>query len=161
MTKSPVMKCFGDMCQHWLKNDERKTWQVVYTALDQRSNKRLAQDLKDNYGEDGDKIGMKILMILFLYMTSLLMYVVDIPLAKFMEELDEMAHDWYMLGTSLGIPGKILKRIQNRAGLYVFLTNMLEMWLDTGEATWEQLEHALTVVGNKSLANVVKELKEG
>ena len=40
------------------------------------------------------------------------------------------------------------------------MTHMLEMWLDTGEATWEQLEHALTVVGNKRLAKVVKELKE-
>ena len=40
------------------------------------------------------------------------------------------------------------------------MTHMLEMWLHTGEATWEQLEHALTVVGNKRLAKVVKELKE-
>ena len=60
--------------------------------------------------------------------------------------------DWYILGTNLGIPGKILKVIQNRDGLNVFMTHMLEMWLDTGEAMWEQLEHDLTVVG--------KELKE-
>lgn len=93
-------------------------------------------------------------------MASLLMYAVDISPAKFMEELDEMAFDWFMLGTHLGIPGKILKRIQDRGGLYVFMTNMLEMWLDTGEATWEQLEHALTVVGNIRLAKMVKELKE-
>ena len=66
MDKKPPIKCFGEMCHYWLQNNERKTWQVVYTALDQRSNKRLAQHLKDNYGEDGDKIGMKILMILFL-----------------------------------------------------------------------------------------------
>ena len=93
-------------------------------------------------------------------MTSLLMYVVDIPPPKFMEELDEMAHDWYMLGINLGVPGKKLKQIQDRDGLYVFMTNVLEMWLDTGEATWEQLEHALDVIDNKRLANVVKELKE-
>ena len=54
--------------------------------------------------------------------------------------------DWYILGTNLGIPGKILKVIQNGDGLNVFMTHMLEMWLDTGEAMREQLEHALTVV---------------
>ena len=91
---------------------------------------------------------------------TLLMHAVDIPPAKFIEELDEMASEWFLLGTNLGIPGKILRRIQNRDGLNVFMTNMLEMWLNTGEATWEQLEGALTVVGNKRLAKVVTELKE-
>ena len=71
-----------------------------------------------------------------------------------------MASEWFLLGTHLGIPIKILRRIKDRDGLYVFMTNMLEMWLDTGEATWEQLEHALTVVGNKKLANEVEKLKE-
>ena len=93
-------------------------------------------------------------------MTSLLMYAVDILPAKFIEELDKMASDWFQLGTNLGISVEYLKRIENRDGLNLFMINMMEMWLNTGKATWEQLEHALTVVGNKRLAKKVKELKE-
>ena len=66
MAKRPIMDCFGEMCHYWLENNERKTWKVVYTALEQQSNMRLVQQLKVKYGEDGDKIGMKIFMILFL-----------------------------------------------------------------------------------------------
>ena len=93
-------------------------------------------------------------------MTSLLMYAVDIPPAKFIEELDKMASEWFQLGTNLGISVENLRRIESRGGLNLFMINMMEMWLKTGEATWEQLEHALTVVDNKKLAKKVEELKE-
>ena len=73
-----------------------------------------------------------------------------------MEELDEMAAEWDLLGGALGIPRNLLQRIQDSKGLERYMDAMLEVWLKTGEATWEQLQKALIEVGNRRLSEEIE-----
>ena len=49
MAQKPLMDCFTEMCNHWLKNAEDRTWSVVYTALEQQGNKALVVNLSKKY----------------------------------------------------------------------------------------------------------------
>ena len=54
MTKRSPTVCFMEMCQLWLKKDEKdKKWSVVFKALEQQRNRRLKKQLEDlNYKKD-------------------------------------------------------------------------------------------------------------
>ena len=47
---------------------------------------------------------------------------------------------------------KTLDEIKNKYGMNQHMLAILNEWLDTGEATWEQLQVALVRVGNRKLA---------
>ena len=71
-----------------------------------------------------------------------------------------MAHKWYLFGGALRIPLSILHQIEEcRGGLDRYRKDVLEEWLNTGEATWEKLQTTLIEVGNRALANELEEHK--
>ena len=87
---------------------------------------------------------------------------VTLPLKEFINELDEMAAKWDLFGSALGVPMKVLERIQDSNGLERYMKAMLEVWLNTGKATLEQLKKALIEVDNVRLAeNIQQKLMEG
>ena len=57
MTKRPPTVCFREMCELWLKEDEKdRKWSVVFKALKQLNNNRLKMQLERKYrGDDTGK----------------------------------------------------------------------------------------------------------
>ena len=72
--------------------------------------------------------------------------------------------DWYKFGFALGISLKTLDEIEDKDGMRRYMLAMLKKWLGTGEATWEQLQVALVIIGNvrlsKSLEKYTGEQKQ-
>ena len=71
-----------------------------------------------------------------------------------------MIPKWYQFGCALGISTTDLDIIkEGDGGSEVYMISMLEEWMKTHEDsyTWETLQEALRVIGNKRLA---KELEE-
>ena len=53
MTKRSPTVCFREMCELWLKEDEKdRKWSVVFKALEQQSNRRLKGQLEKTYKRD-------------------------------------------------------------------------------------------------------------
>ena len=71
-----------------------------------------------------------------------------------------MAAEWDLFGGALGIPVKVLDRIQDSNGLGRYMTGMLKVWLGTGKATWEQLKEALIREGNWRLAEKIEKYRK-
>ena len=69
-----------------------------------------------------------------------------------MKELEDVERDWYKFGFTLEIPVKTLEEIEDKDGMRRYMLAMLNEWLDTGEATWEQLQVALVRIGNVTLS---------
>ena len=99
-------------------------------------------------------------MYCYVVLCVLLVCAVDLPFSEFIQELDEMAASWYLFGSALKIPVKVLNEIQNKGGMRSFMMAMLGEWLNTGNATWEQLQQALINVGNKKLAMDIEKYKK-
>ena len=52
-TNRPPTVCFREMCELWLEGDEEdRKWSVVFTALEQQSNKLLKTKLEKKYKGD-------------------------------------------------------------------------------------------------------------
>ena len=98
--------------------------------------------------------------ILRLCTCVLLVCAVDLPFSEFIQELDELAASWYLFGSALKIPVKVLNEIEDKGGMRRFMMAMLGEWLNTGNATWEQLQQALVNVGNKKLAMDIEKYKK-
>ena len=89
---------------------------------------------------------------------------VHLSVESFTKELEDVERDWYKFGFVLGIPVKTLEEIEDKDGMRRYMLAMLNEWLGTGEATWEQLQVALKRIGNvrlsKSLEKYTGEQKQ-
>ena len=86
---------------------------------------------------------------------------VHLSVESFTEELEDVERDWYKFGFALTIPVKTLEEIEDKDGMRRYMLAMLNEWLDTGEATWEQLQVALVRIGNvRSSESLEKYIRE-
>ena len=81
---------------------------------------------------------------------------VHLSVESFTKELEDVERDWYIFGFALEIPVKTLEEIEDKDGMRRYMLAMLNEWLDTGEATWEQLQVALVRTGNVTLSMSLK-----
>lgn len=77
-----------------------------------------------------------------------------------MNALEDMTAEWYLFGCALKITPKVLGVIEDRDGLGRYMNAMLEDWLKTSEATWENLQEALINIGNRRLAKGLEKYKQ-
>ena len=77
---------------------------------------------------------------------------VHLSVESFTKELEDVERDWYKFGFALGIRVKTLEEIEDKNGMRRYMLAMLNEWLGTGEATWEQLQVALVRTGNVRLS---------
>ena len=96
-------------------------------------------------------------LVLFVLFTTL----VNLSVESFTKEIEDLERDWYKFGFALGIPVKTLEEIEDKNGMRRYMLAMLNEWLGTGEATWEQLQVALVRTGNVRLsASLEKYIRE-
>ena len=77
---------------------------------------------------------------------------VELELADFIRELNEMRANWHFLGLALKIKLVDLEEIEEKDERGRYMKAMLQEWLRTGNATWEVLQEALIRIGNRRLA---------
>ena len=84
-----------------------------------------------------------------------LLNAVQLEVKDFLKELKEMTPRWYQFGCALGLSTTDLNDLkEDEGGLEVYMIKMLEVWENTEDDkyTWETLQEALRVIGNRRLA---------
>ena len=95
-----------------------------------------------------------------LYLHACIIMYAVLNVTKHLSLVAELTSDvdhWYTLGVFLKISDASLKRIKQKYGGYTRegFVEMLRIWLETGQATWSDLVHALCEVGHTSLARKI------
>ena len=75
-----------------------------------------------------------------------------------------MASKWSELGIMLGVPLYIVEAIEKDClrDSNTALTKLIQFWLNNGKASWEDLARALGDIGNRKLAQSIREaLRKG
>jgi hypothetical protein len=129
---------FTDMLEKWLEySTEVRSWDMISTGLECIGNRRLAIQIKHDYGScNVDKN--------------------DLTLLQNTLKKDCISR-WYDFGIALGVPKVKLDAIDDRPLFSVYLSHTLEWWYNNGVYCWEPLIKAVRDTGNGRLANELEQ----
>ncbi len=73
---------------------------------------------------------------------------------------DGLAVKWFDLGLMLGVPVSVVEDIRHNrtSNAKQALKDLIQYWLNSGEASWEDLACALEDMGNRRLAQSIREV---
>jgi hypothetical protein len=140
--RKPPDRCFSEVIDDILRADPPKKWKDIFTALEDVHKRRLMRELKEKY-HDGDNVWDD----------------VGGNAKELINMLEDVIPDWYMFGQSLDIPTRKLKAFRDEKGMDMYLSQMMDHLYDEmmSYATIENVIEALENIGNKRLAQQVKE----
>ena len=86
--------------------------------------------------------------------------VVHPTVQNMIKHLSEVCNDWFVIGIALYVPEEKLRETElciNLHGLERCMVVMIELWLESPNASWDQVASALELVGHSTLASTIKQ----
>ena len=77
-----------------------------------------------------------------------------------LHHLDAVHSDWFLIGIALKIPHRKLRSLEflhSHSSSNHCMSEMIYYWLDSPNASWDQVVNALELVGHSELALILKQ----